>query len=41
MTAARDETCSGFKNYPTFTLAAWIDNDRNAYDHWRRAAIKA
>lgn len=34
----RDETCEGYSNYETFSVAVVIDNDKGSYTYWRERA---
>ena len=35
---SEDQTYNGWKNYPTWNVALWIDNERNLYEESRGVA---
>lgn len=41
MTSAVDAAACGYqgwRNYETWAVALWLDNERSSYDHWRESA---
>jgi len=33
---AQEEGYQGWKNYETWAVALWLDNDRGSYEYWRK-----
>ena len=40
-TAAEETGYQGWKNYETWTVALWLDNDEGSSDYWREQAAEA
>jgi len=36
----KDERYNGWKNYETWAVALWIDNEQSSYTHWREQAAE-
>lgn len=34
------ESYNGWKNYPTWCLALWLDNDYNTYHYWQERSME-
>lgn len=33
-----EKTYNGYKNYPTWAVKLWLDNDYTTYNYWRNVA---